>query len=52
MDKYEIDRMELSLKEEHPYHGHAESMRLPAFCADCPICRFEKKRLEESNENS
>ena len=52
MDKYEIDRMELALKEEHPYHEHAESMRLPAYCEDCSICRAEKKRLEEVDENS
>ena len=48
MDKYEIDQMETSLKEEHPYHGHAESMRLPAFCADCPICRLEQVRLDDN----
>lgn len=50
--KIEIEQMEMSLKEEHPYHGHAESMKLPAYCEDCPVCRAEKKRLEEDNDNS
>jgi len=32
-------------RDEHPYHGHAESMRLPAYCEDCSLCREEKARL-------